>query len=153
MMHAFAFLVPLTIGVVMAADMPVANSDDGKQQIMNNDEAWLNAVAANDPKAIAAFYAEDGAILAPGMPIAKGRDAVEAAWKGFVGMKDFSLTFSPSLVDVAQSGDLAYEIGTYELGYSTDKPVHDRGKYVVVWKKSDEDWKVMADIFNSDGAM
>ena len=151
MMHAFAFLVPLTIGVVMAADMPVASPDDGKQQIMNNDEAWLKAVAAKDAKAIAAFYADNGAILAPG--IAKGRDAVEAAWKGFLGMKDFSLTFSPSLVDVAHSGDLAYEIGTYKLGYATDKPVHDKGKYVVVWKKSGEDWKVTADIFNSDGAM
>jgi uncharacterized protein (TIGR02246 family) len=153
MIRAIAFLVPLTIGVVMAADMPVPSSDDDKQQIMKNDEAWLKTVATKDPKAIAEFYSEDGAILAPGMPIAKGRSAVEAAWKGLVGMKDFSLTFSPSLVDVAQSGDIAYEIGTYELGFTTDKPVHDKGKYVVVWKKSGDDWKVMADIFNSDGAM
>lgn len=153
MIRAFAFLVPMTIGVVMAADMPVANSDADKQQILKNDEAWLKAVATKDPQAIAAFYAEDGSILAPGMPIAKGRDAVEAAWKGLVGMKDFSLTFSPSLVEVAQSGDIAYEIGTYELGYSTDKPVDEKGKYVVVWKKAGDDWKVMADIFNSDGAI
>ncbi|WP_405030146.1 hypothetical protein [Mycoplana sp. BE70] len=48
---------------------------------------------------------------------------------------------------------MAYEIGTYELGYSTDKPVDEKGKYVVVWKKAGDDWKVMADIFNSDGAI
>ncbi|MDR6754972.1 uncharacterized protein (TIGR02246 family) [Mycoplana sp. BE70] len=91
MIRAFAFLVPMTM---MAADMPVANSDADKQQILKNDEAWLNAVATKDPKAIAAFYAEDGSILAPGMPIAKGRDAVEAAWKGLVGMKDFPHLFA-----------------------------------------------------------
>lgn len=153
MIRAFAFLVPMAVGVVMAADMPAANTDADKQQILKNDEAWLKAVATKDPQAIAAFYAEDGSILAPGMPIAKGRGAVEAAWKGLVGMKDFSLTFSSSLVEVAQSGDVAYEIGTYEVGYSTDKPVDEKGKYVVVWKKAGDDWKVMADIFNSDGAM
>jgi hypothetical protein len=29
--------------------------------------------------------------------------------------------------------------------------VRDRGKYVVVWRKVRGDWKVAADIFNSDG--
>ncbi|HUH49538.1 MAG TPA: DUF4440 domain-containing protein [Mycoplana sp.] len=153
MIRAIAFLVPLTIGIAMAADMPVASSEADKQQIMKNDEAWLKAVAAKDPQAIAAFYAEDGTLLAPGMPIAKGRSAVEAAWKGLVGTKDFPLIFAPSLVDVAQSGDIAYETGTYELGYTADTPVHNKGKYVVVWKKAGDDWKVMADIFNSDSAM
>ena len=55
--------------------------------------------------------------------------------------------------DVARSGDLAYMIGTYELSLNdaSGKPVHDRGKYAEVWKKqTDGQWKVVADMFNSD---
>jgi ketosteroid isomerase-like protein len=45
---------------------------------------------------------------------------------------------------------MAYEIGTYEM--AMDGPagrIEDDGKYVVVWRKSDDGWKVAADIFNS----
>jgi ketosteroid isomerase-like protein len=47
------------------------------------------------------------------------------------------LSFNLTRVEVAQTGDLAYEEGTYQLtmknaqGSSTTTP----GKYVAVWKK------------------
>jgi ketosteroid isomerase-like protein len=48
---------------------------------------------------------------------------------------------------------MAYEVGVYMLSFKTDKgPVQEKGKYVVVWKKSGNTWKVAADIFNSDGS-
>ena len=46
---------------------------------------------------------------------------------------------------------MAYEIGTYTMGL--DAPggrVEDEGKYVVVWTRVGGDWKVAADIFNSN---
>ena len=47
---------------------------------------------------------------------------------------------------------MAYEIGTYALGFRGDKGlVQEKGKYVVVWKKVGGTWKAAADIFNSDG--
>jgi len=54
---------------------------------------------------------------------------------------------------VAQSGELAYLSGTYELTLNdaSGKPVKDRGKYVEVWKKqADGTWKATVDIWNSD---
>lgn len=125
-----------------------------EQQIRKTDEQWVATVATKDPAAIAQFYTEDGAILPPGAPLAEGRDAIVKVWNGFVGMKDFSLTFAPSKISVASSGDMAYEIGTYTLGFQSDQgPVQDKGKFVVVWKKVDGAWKAAADIFNSNGAM
>jgi hypothetical protein len=40
-------------------------------------------------------------------------------------------------VDVARSGDLAYEIGAWDMAMSDKdgKPVNSKGKYAVVWKK------------------
>jgi ketosteroid isomerase-like protein len=66
-------------------------------------------------------------------------------------LKNFHLEFAPTKIEVASSGDLAYEMGTYSLAYQgDDEQLHDNGKYVVVWKKADGNWKAAADIFNTD---
>ena len=53
----------------------------------------------------------------------------------------------------SKGGDLGYTSGTYQFSItgSDGKPIPDKGKYVVVWKKdASGKWKVVADIFNSD---
>jgi uncharacterized protein (TIGR02246 family) len=118
------------------------------------DVDWVDAVAAKDAAATAAFYAMDGAIMPAGSPMAEGPDAIAAVWQSLFDLPGFSLTFEPTFVEVGASGDVAYDIGTYALAFDGDQgPVQDNGKYVVVWKKVDGVWKVRADIFNSNGAM
>jgi uncharacterized protein (TIGR02246 family) len=150
---AILILAVAALGTAITNDSAqAAGANSAKKQIRNIDKQWVAAVAKKDVKAIAQLYAADGAILAPGAPIARGRDAIAKAWKGFVGLKDFSLTFEPTKISVAKSGDMAYDLGTYALSFTTDKgPVHEKGKYVVVWKKVGKTWKAMADIFNNDG--
>jgi len=111
---------------------------------------WLEAVDARDLTRIANVYAEDGMFLVPNAPLAHGRDGVRAMWTQLLSTPNLSLRWSPSTVEVAQSGDLACETGTYRL--SMDGPagrVEDDGKYVVVWRKRGLEWEVAADIFNS----
>jgi hypothetical protein len=46
---------------------------------------------------------------------------------------------------------MAYDIGTCQLSYKpAQNGIENLGKYVVVWIKEAGDWKVAADIFNSD---
>jgi ketosteroid isomerase-like protein len=48
---------------------------------------------------------------------------------------------------------MAWVSGTYNLRMNdaTGKPIHDRGKYLEVWKKQpDGNWKCGADMWNSD---
>ena len=62
-------------------------------------------------------------------------------------------TDNRAAAEAAQSGDLAYVVGTYQITPNNDKgkPMEDRGKLVEVWKKqTDGKWKVVADIFNTD---
>jgi uncharacterized protein (TIGR02246 family) len=118
------------------------------------DVAWVEAVAAKDAAATADFYATDGAIMPAGAPMAEGHDAVAGVWQSLFDLPGFSLTFAPTTVTVAESGDMAYDIGTYALGFDGDEGrIEDNGKYVVVWTKEGGEWKVAADIFNSNGGM
>ncbi len=113
---------------------------------------WLDAVRRKDSAAIAGFYAPDGRFMVPNAPAAEGRAAVAALWEHLLALPGAALTFGPTSIEAAASGDLAYEIGTYALGFDRAGAarVEDRGKYVVVWKRLDGTWKVAADILNSD---
>jgi uncharacterized protein (TIGR02246 family) len=113
---------------------------------------WDAAVATKDPAAIVKFYTDDGVLLPQGAALAEGHDAIAKVWRGFFDLPDFSLTFSPTKINVSSSGDMAYEIGTYALSFRSNKgPVHEKGKYVVVWKKAGGTWRAAADIFNNNG--
>ncbi|MBW4093598.1 MAG: SgcJ/EcaC family oxidoreductase [Proteobacteria bacterium] len=112
--------------------------------------AWLDAVRRKDSAAIAEFYTPDGRFMVPNAPIAEGHAAVAALWDHLLALPNAALRFGPTHIEA--DGDLAFEIGTYTLGF--DRPgaarVEDRGKYVVVWKRRDGTWKAAADILNSD---
>ncbi len=112
---------------------------------------WLDLVKAKDAAAIAQLYAEDGAVMPPNGPIGKGHGAIETTWAGMMAAPGFALEFTPDTIVVSASGDMALDRGTYRLAMEAGgKPVRDTGKYVVVWRKVDGEWKAAADIFNSD---
>ena len=61
------------------------------------------------------------------------------------------ITFATTDVQVASSGDLAYERGTYKFVTNGPKGhTEDVGKYVTVWKRIGGQWKVLADMNASD---
>lgn len=120
------------------------------QAIRETSARWLHAVDTRDADAVAMFYAQDGAFLVPNVPLARGRDAVRAVWAQLLAAPNLELAWTPGSVDVAQSADVAYEIGSYQLAMDGQGGrIEDDGKYVAVWKRGEHGWQVAADIFNS----
>jgi len=118
---------------------------------------WAKAAEAKDAEKFLSFYAPNGSLMPPGMSTATGTTALREAVTGLMAMPGLDkLTFGTTAVEVARSGDLAYETGTYEETVTdpkTKKTTTAKGKYVCVWKKqADGSWKVLADIFNADPA-
>src|SRR5262249_36863564 len=109
--------IAFAAGTLALATAAYADMSADEQKIRELDQKWVAAVQARDAVASAAFYAEDGALLAANAPIAKGGPAVLAAWQGLMGMKNINLTFAPTEIVVSQSGDMAYDIGTYALSF------------------------------------
>ena len=114
-------------------------------------DRWTQLIKAKDAAAIAGLYAEDGAVMPPNAPIGKGRAAIQQTWASLVATPGFDLAIVPEQIVVSSSGDMALDRGTYKLAMAPDgKAITDTGKYVVVWRKVDGQWKAAADIFNSD---
>jgi len=135
-----------------AAPAAVDNRAADEAAIRAADVAWVKAVGSKDPAAASSFYADSAVLMAAGAPITNGKDAIQKAFAGMMTDPKFALTFAPTKVEVSKAGDLAYEIGDYEITFSDKKgkPVITKAKYVVVWgKQADGSWKALVDAPNT----
>ena len=117
---------------------------------------WASAAAAKDAEKFASFYAEDATLMLGNAPDVKGKTAIREAAGGMMQDANFVLSFETTAVQVARSGDMAYELGTYSITTTnpkTKKPATEKGSGVVVWKKQpDGKWKAVVDAPISDPA-
>ena len=128
-----------------------ADTAGDEQAIRGQVNRWLELVRAKDSAAIAQLYAEDGMVMPANEPATRGRDAIRKWWDGAMKMPGYDLSFSPEQILVSSSGDMALDRGTYRFRATPPQgAIDDTGKYVVVWRKVDGEWKVAVDIFNSD---
>jgi ketosteroid isomerase-like protein len=122
-----------------------------EQTIRDLDDQWSKAAGAKDVDKTVSYYSEDAVVMPPNAASATTEEAIRKIWKDL--LTDAKISWKTKKVEVAQSGDLAFSSGTYEvtLNDPTGKTVNDRGKYVEVWKKQANGmWKCGTDIWNSD---
>jgi ketosteroid isomerase-like protein len=117
-------------------------------------EDWGKAIEAKNVDQTVSFYADEAWVYPQNAPVAKTADQRRAVWAGFFAMPGASnMEGDIARVEVARSGDLAVEFGTFAMTMNdkSGKPVTETEKYVVTWKKqADGKWKVIADIWNTD---
>jgi Ketosteroid isomerase homolog len=148
----------LAISILLSATLIAQNRKHSSKEkedvtaIRNADKHWSQAVAAKDLDKTISFYGDGASVLPFNTPLATGKNNIRDLWSHLFATPGFHLQFAPTTVDVATSGDMAYDIGTFELKMNGPQgtPTTTQGKYVVVWKKQKEGWKAVADIFNTD---
>jgi uncharacterized protein (TIGR02246 family) len=149
-MKTKTLLVILTLGLATAAAC-LAGDPKIEEALRDLDEQWSKAAGAKDVDKTVSFYSDDAVVMPPNGPRATTKEAIRAIWKDL--LTDASISWKTKEVEAAQSGDLAFSSGTYEvtLNDPTGTPVKDRGKYLEVWKKqADGTWKCVMDMWNSD---
>ena len=108
--------------------------------------AFSAAYRAGDAEAVVALYADDAFYLAPGGEIERGD-----VGRHFGFLSSFEPGAGPiiefEIVDREVSGDLAYDIGYFTFRRA-DTPLESagRGKFIVIWKRSEDGaWRIHAD--------
>jgi uncharacterized protein (TIGR02246 family) len=116
-----------------------------------NSDFSANVRAANAQAIVDSFYAPDAVGMAPNMPALHGREALRQFWAGFLTTGAIDLVLTSDHV-TQPSDDVAVERGHYDLSIATKdaQTVKDKGKYLVMWKKTNGRWWAVEDIFNSD---
>jgi uncharacterized protein (TIGR02246 family) len=141
-----------------SATTPRGASDTGTRAadeaaLRKLDDEWSKAAGAKDLEKTASFYTDDALVMPPNSPVLQGKEAARGMWKAMFAVPGFGGGWKATRVEVAQSGDLGWTTGPYEITETdaSGKPMTDKGKYLAVWKKqADGSWKCVADIFNTD---
>ena len=135
-----------TVLVITFVISSVASAFAQKAEIEAANAKWTEFFTNGDFVGIASLYTDDATAFPPGSPMVRGNTAIGAMWKAMA-----EQVTDPKLItlDVRPLGPTAArEIGTFSLKTKGPAPQELTGKYVVVWEKSGNDWKLAADIWN-----
>ena len=107
------------------------------------------AFVRGDAAAMANLYTTDGVIFPEQSEWISGHEAIRRYFTPAPGRRITHHLLTPSRIVV--DGQHAYDYGTYEIAGERDGtawgPV--RGKYVVVWRRQGDSWRMQLDIWNS----
>ena len=135
--------IALVIAIVTCLTAPVLAQ---QAEIEAVNAKWMDFFNKGDFAGVASLYTDDATAFPPGSAMVKGRAAIAAMWKSMAEkVSDPKVT----TLEVKPLGPTAArEIGTFSLRTKGEKPQEVVGKYVVVWEKVGNDWKLAADIWN-----
>ena len=111
------------------------------------DQAWRQAISANDLNGIVACYARDAMLWAPNAPLAKG---VEAIRKSYSDLLAANTVTNAALTNThyQMCGDLSIGWGEFTLSLSPKSggnPTVLSGRFTAVAKKEDGKWRYIVD--------
>ncbi len=135
----------LLAGTLFACLASRATAQDLAAAIGAANDRFMEAFAAGDAQAVARLYTEDAKLLPPGSDAVEGRAAIAEFWRAVImgGVARVSL----NLDEVHGSGDWAYELSRWAM-YDADGGAVGEGKYIVIWRRTAEGWRLHRDIWN-----
>ena len=127
--------------------MTQSSSNEVRGAIESANEKFMATFSTGDAAGMAALYTESGQVLPPNSEIVTGKQALQGFWQALMdmGIKEATL----EIAEIEDHGDTAIEVSKYTLRGEEGK-VLDKGKYIVIWKLEQGQWKLHRDIFNSN---
>jgi ketosteroid isomerase-like protein len=141
----------LAAAICSAALTALAADDAGR--IRAGTQSWIKSFNSGNAGAVVALYSDDAVLMPPNAPPARGIVAIkEAIAKEIAGTKKGGLTLALGTLDeVGVAGDMAWHAGTFVAKDKGGKTV-DAGKFLEAWERKNGKWRIVRDMWNSDGA-
>lgn len=151
-MKSVAVFLGVTLIAVAAARGGQQTTDPALDKLA---AAFADAFNVKDAARVAAFYADDAIVMPPNQPMVRGRRAIESYYaRGF--QQDVA-NFRLFPIESATNGAQAFEAGRSSLTLGRSAASRGgpdlstaNGKYVVIYKRVNDQWKIAYDIFNDD---
>jgi uncharacterized protein (TIGR02246 family) len=117
-----------------------------RESIEKANRNFESTYRTGDPDAVARLYTEEAQLFPAEEETVAGREAIAEFWRGVMdlGISDAQL----ETLEVDNQGRTAIETGRYTL-FGEGRYELDRGKYLVVWKQVQGEWKLHRDIWNT----
>jgi ketosteroid isomerase-like protein len=143
-------LLCAALATLLASGLTQAQSaHSDKEEIQDAARQFSAAYMRGDADAMTALYTRDAVIFPERSHAISGHDALKRYWTVKPGQKITRHLLIPTQVTV--DGKHAYDHGIFEIaGERNGKswgPL--RGKYLVVWRREPDGWKMQLDMWNS----
>ena len=114
-------------------------------------EAYHNAAKMTDVEAITAIYSNEAKIIPPNGEVVEGIENIKQFVTGFTGLNNFEVSFGELEINLSAHGGMGYSIAEGVLSYTDadGNNVSDKVRDFHVWKKENNEWKLVIDIWNS----
>lgn len=126
-----------------------SNLEEAKKAIAESNRIYFQAFAKRDSSIFINRYAKDCCIMPPNMPAMCGADApLDFFRKAYyqIGLRNGNFITT----DVFGDGkEYVTEVGIWQ-SFNADNKMFDNGKFLVLWKKTPDGWKMFRDSFSSD---
>ena len=143
---AAAFLSLTIVGRTQTPETPL---DDAKKAIAASNDVYFRSFETNDSSIFLARYAEDCRILVPDMSPLDGHDGARRFFRlayDRIGLRGGRFITTRIYGD---GTDYVTEEGVWQ-SFDARHVLFDNGKYLVLWKKTPQGWKMFRDSFSSD---
>lgn len=147
-MKLIVFLILTVLNLILALGLNPAGQVNDEQIIRANIASFSRYYMNKQYDSLALSYTEDAKIMPPGADIISGRSAIKSRWILPEGVDVLMHKVTP--IEIEVKGNRAFDMGYYE-GTTKRKDgseVSWKGKYIIVWKKVESDWKIYADVWN-----
>jgi ketosteroid isomerase-like protein len=153
MINSIKLIAFTAILVALAACARTAspNTEADQTAVRAVNVAWYRAYNHGDGAAVAALYADNAVLSAPGAPPARGGAAIRDFY-----LKDAGQFAASKLAevdnpgsDIGISGDTAWQWITYKIRDKSGTTI-DTGKSLTVFERRNGKWMIVRDIWNSD---
>ncbi len=143
--------ITLILLLTGCASVPRVDTEAEAQAIRELSRQWLAVFTAKDIDATMTYYAPGAIQMPANSPSLVGKESIRDWYELWLPNPAVTSTFEPEIIEVAASGDLAYDRGVYHFSMETPEgTIEDHGKYLIIWKKIDGQWKTLLDISNSN---
>lgn len=144
----FSLIASFMARTVQANDSPI--NLQATQEIRDFSERWNQMSATKNLEGMVALYASDTLWLPPNAARSTGTNEVRNTYGQLFKAPNMRLVHTTTKISVAESGELATEIGRYDVQLDTPQgQFKDEGKYMFLLSKVNGEWKIAADMFNS----
>ena len=145
---ALVLTTALTLTACAAGIAPADTTAD-QAALKAATDTWVDAYNAGAVDKMVALYTDDGVLMPPNAPVAKGRSAIGEFLKGeTAGARAAGVTLVNAGSTVGVTGDSGWEAGSYTV--TAGGATVDSGSYLSVSRRVNGQWLYIRDTYNSD---
>ena len=146
MKHLSILVFALLCTAAFAQKDPLA---EARKAIAESNDLYFQSFVKNDPSIFVNRYAKDACIMAPNSPAGCGTEAITNFFNG--AYNDYGLRGGKFITTAVYGDGKEYvtEEGFWQ-SFDASGKLFDDGKFLVLWKKTPEGWKMFRDSFSSN---